>query len=66
MTYRNLEKILNDQYGVGCLVADPTTVLWALDRMPIDVARRELKALNARRRKNGTIPVYVPYGHPVF
>ena len=66
MKYRNLEKILSDQYGVRGLAASRNTVLWALDKMPVDQAQRELKALNARRRKLGVIPVYVPYGHAAF
>lgn len=66
MNYPNLDRILANVYGVGILAADPTTVLWAMDRLPVDQAKAELKALNARRHQMGRPLVYVPYGHPCF
>ncbi len=66
MNYRTLANILSTEYGVGPLVASPETVLWAAAKMPRDQAKDELKHLNRARNIYGHIPVFVPYGHPLF
>lgn len=63
MSYNVLENILNHEYGVGALVANPTTVSWAYDLMKTLVGKEEaqeqLRCLNRVREQKGKIPCYI-------
>lgn len=62
-----LSAILENRYGVGALVACPTTVLWAWAVLANDkgeaVADKELSALNRKRNGVGKMPAHKPYGY---
>lgn len=66
MQYRELSRILSDEYGVGILAAPVEAILWAADKLPVEQAKQELTALNQARQRQGRCPAYVPYGHPLF
>lgn len=62
-----IENILHDVYGVGLLAANPTTVLWAAERIEdTETAKKELKRVNRKREKYGVIPAYAAYGTRLF
>jgi hypothetical protein len=69
-TYKGLASILDTVYGVAVLSADPTTILWAAERLMksegMETALRELSALNRRRNQAGKIPAYPAYGTKLF
>lgn len=66
MQYQTLSNILSTEYGVGIMVAPTEAILWAAEKMPVEQAKQELKALNKARQRIGQIPVVAPYGHPLF
>jgi hypothetical protein len=62
-----IETILHDVYGVGLLAANPTTVLWAADRIAdTETAKKELRKANRKREKMGRMPAYPEYGTRLF
>lgn len=65
-----LETILKSCYGVTGMEADPTTILWAAERLAaasgVAQARKELSALNRKRDRMGKIPAYAPYSSVLF
>lgn len=62
-------KIASDRYDVG-LGGDATALGWAAEHaaktIGADAAKAGLKAINAKRRRQGRIPVTFNYGHPLF
>jgi hypothetical protein len=67
MKATQLEKILNDVYGVGVVVAPREAVLWAAEKIENkDEARKQLKAVNRIRAKHGAPLAYAYYGHHAF
>lgn len=67
MKATQLEMILNNDYGVGAVVAPKEAVLWAAAKIENkDEARKQLKAINRIRAKHGAPLVYAPYGHHAY
>lgn len=68
--YRELATILESYYGVGSLAADPTTVLWAanklLDSKSVEEVKAQLSALNKQREKFGKAPAVAQFGSELF
>lgn len=58
------------RYGVTVEEAGPISVVWAAEHLMelegVDVAKKQLRAVNRRREKLGKRPAYVDYGHPLF
>ena len=69
-TYKGLSSILETVYGVAVLAADPTTILWAVERLMkaegMEVALSQLSALNRRRDRVGKIPAYPALGSSLY
>ena len=77
-TFHDIERILSIRYEVGALAADPTAILWAAadaiedlsanlgEHLAIFEIKKQLTALNRRRREVGKIPAYAPYGSVLF
>ena len=69
-TYKGLSSILETVYGVAVLAAEPTTILWAAERLKkaegTEVALSQLSALNRRRDRAGKIPAWPVYGSQLF
>lgn len=62
MTVRKeIEQVLNDEYGVGIVVASEVVVLWAAEKTSDPEAA--VAAANAVKRRYGRAPVYIPYGY---
>ena len=59
-----IEKILNDEYGIGMARASGNVGLWAAEQC--DNPKEALKALNKILDKNGAPLCHAPYGHPAF
>lgn len=59
-----IEKILNDEYGVGIAVAPTCATLWAAEKC--EDPRGQLKIANRIKAKHGKPLAYAPFGHPAF
>ena len=70
MKQTELERVLNNDYGVGSLVASPECVLWAADRVAdrlgTDEAKRQLSELNRKRERAGRTVAVPNYGTRLF
>jgi hypothetical protein len=70
MRKNRIDQYLEDWYGVYERYASPTTILWAatmvMDRFGADVAKRDLKAINNRREKRGSMIACPEYGDKLF
>ncbi len=65
-----VEKIMSDVYGTGVGIFNPITILWAsqraMDEIPVEKIKAELKDINSRRTKL-SLPVAVhEFGHQLF
>ena len=58
------EKILNNEYGVGVVVAPTCAVLWAVEKCANPA--KELSIINKIKAKHGSPLAYAPYGHIAF
>jgi hypothetical protein len=59
-----IEKILNNEYGVGIAIAPPVAVLWAAEKC--EDPKKSLKTANRIRAKHGMPLAHAPYGHAAF
>ena len=71
MNAATITQVLSSRYGVSATAADPLTIEWACDfaldnGLAIDSAKREIRKINAARRRIGKIPFYAPYGSRMF
>ena len=76
--YEAIANVLEDEYGVGAMVASTTTIIWAADELLLqrltwmsfdDAVKRgkaEIRAINIARKKHGKPLVYIPFGHNLF
>lgn len=68
--YKELATILESYYGVGSTVANPTTVMWAAEKLLSSKSSKEVKAqlsaLNRVREKHGKAPAVAQYGSELF
>ena len=65
-----IEQILNEEYGAGLGIYNPTSILWAselaADKIGVEATKRELREINKMREGKG-LPVAVhSYGHRLF
>jgi hypothetical protein len=66
-----VQQILEDDFGVGIVVANPTTIVWAAEQSvqqhhDVSRAKADLKEINRIRTKHGAVIAHVPFGHPLF
>ena len=65
-----IASILTKRYGVTIENAPNISMRWAVELLlesdGIDIARKNLKAMNRKLEKLGRMPVYFDYGHPLF
>lgn len=65
-----VENVLNDEYGIGILNADPVYVLWAAEfvaeRNGVEKAKQDLQAINERRQAHLVGPVVAEYGSKLY
>ena len=68
--FRNLAKVMADEFDAGLGFFDPVVALWAAemvaDEKGDDVARRELRAFNRKREKLGLPVAVFAFGHRLF
>jgi len=67
MKHQSLESIIENEYGVGVVTCDPIVILWAVEKITDkQVARKELKKVNALRSKYGKPVAYAPWGSHAY
>lgn len=63
--------VLENNYGVGTMEANPLTIIWAVDEV-LDMGaapekiKSELSKINNLRGQHGKAPACVPFGHEIF
>lgn len=77
--FETLNHILETEFGVGPIAANPTTAIWAAEFLlsqltasacsredAVYYAKQELSAFNEWRHKKGKPLAYLSFGHPLF